>query len=816
MRAKRAGLAILLAIFGYITSIAATPLLVGSGGEITGVATIARPVIGVAYADTASAQCSANYSGNQQECAKGFRLFNSNNPNQTAQAACSSEPQGSQAACQQGFGLAQKNAQTQGAVNFTGGTNIDQNKCDAASSTFGWALCPFYDSVANFLSTAARDLLEQFLAVQPLQMSGPLFQTWSVVRLLANIFFIIIFLVIIFANILQIDVDAYSIQKMIPKIVGGVVLVQFSYVLSSAIIDVGNILGSGIGALLVGVLHSGATSGSPVQYIVEDLTGAVATGSLAALAYTSGVALAPIIIVLVLIAALGFVVVMAVRYFLIGLLIVASPLALAAWVLPNTEAFFSRWLSTLVKLMLMYPIIMALLSVAADVGALIPNSTGGSTLADIGNSLAASVIKLLVLAACFGAVPATFKWAGGAMSAAYEQIGSLTKMGLNAHWNSSGSQARRSVARNRRLLQGERIADGLAGTGGGRFTERLGRIPGARTRKWLAGPAIKLFSGAPTDKSDRRLAMNAMVKSHGETIEALPSAQDSHNLEHALMAYNLGEQAKMLTGTARKRKLSEREGYLGRLRAANAEEVLDFVGTDLRREAMMNVLSKRNSLKPSLLEAIQKTQTLAKGTGNASVLDTTRREQAAFMRQSFSAYDKQPVVSGLTSDGHLKPNVTKKFSDLDARKIAGDFSDRNFEVMASIGTAHELTQAQEAAELFSKTVGAGYLQLNFTHGHVAEMSGEKKMQALLMMARSDAYNSGPGKEMKRVVVKQILDDNDTGLLEMVREKAVKDAAEKVRQDHPDWGKDAVERQAAINARVVLENLNNTDAGRLYG
>jgi hypothetical protein len=757
MRARRAGLAALLTVFGYLLGTAAAPLLFSNYSNSTGTAAVVGPVIGVSYAAPLGDTGGSSAPCDNQSAAQGTgQSTPANCPSQTTpdstSGATSTTPQN---------GVSQAP---------DGSTGIDQSSCEANSSSFGWVTCPMFDSIAHFISGAAKDLMQQFLTVQPLQISNgsthyPIYDTWSAIRLLANTLFVIIFLVLIFAHVLQFNIDAYAIKKMIPKLVAGVILVQFSFVLSSGLVDIGNILGSGVGSLIGSFTQSGLGSANVGQTIIEDLTTGIAAGALASLVFVS-TALALPIFLAIAIAAVGFITTLAVRYFLIGLLIVASPLAFAAWVLPNTEVYFSKWLSTFIKLILMYPIIMALLSVAGDVGGLIPVAATPGGAAGIGVAASTSIIKLLVVVACFSAVPATFKWAGGGMGAAYGLISDMTQRGVRGHWNTVSSRVKRERAQLKRLEHADKLQAGLA-RGEGDYGY-LGKIPGKRARNFLAGSAPGLLAASSSDLSVRQSIRSSLVGNHAKDIESLDEAQDSHNLEHALMHYHLGQQAKLAaTPEDRARLENQQRTYMTKLRNVGAQSLSELTGNELWREGMMQVLGKHDALKPELSSAIQKTREMA-APGSAAHRQATH-ELVGFTRQGFSNYGSEPLALGLTPNPApgqadrafvLKENVASKLRDLDASKIkSASFSDRNFQVMSSLGTARALPQAKASAELFAAEVGASYLEQNFAYKDRNEMSGQKKLHFLLGMARNDAvFSSGKGQDMKTAVVDQIISD----------------------------------------------------------
>ena len=283
--------------------------------------------------------------------------------------------------------------------------------CDAGA--FTWVVCPLIsvaqDGIKLLTSWVEKALTVTAIDIKP---SSPSYQTWSAFRNLADVFFIVIFFVIIFGT--GLGLDNYTVKKILPRLIAASILVQFSLLLVSIAIDISNVLGVGV-TQLIGAIPIPARPcpehGSPhaikVVGYIEALTGlgvaggiAIATGTWlpALLAIGSGViALITVFLTLEL------------RLILINFLLIIGPIAFVLWVLPNTAKYFNMWLDYLTKLLLMFPLIMIMLA-GANLFSVVTIVTADCK--DIIGPLFASLIPILV----FFLIPATFKLAGQALN----------------------------------------------------------------------------------------------------------------------------------------------------------------------------------------------------------------------------------------------------------------------------------------------------------------------------------------------------------------------------------------------------------------
>jgi hypothetical protein len=313
------------------------------------------------------------------------------------------------------------NACTYGATTATGGENSTTPPTTSTPGAgtpakptctiqgIGWIICP----VVNFLAQvvdAAYSIVGKLLTVQPLlttQSSGgasPIYSAWSIMRNFANVAFVIAFLFIIFSQLTSVGISNYGIKKMLPKIIVAAVLVNVSYWICSIAVDISNILGSSIDQLLQGtksvltppdLSKNAAATGAGWTGIAGGILAGAVTGVTAL--YIGLSALLPVLIT-VLITILVVFLVLTLRQALIILLIVVSPLAFVAYLLPNTESLFKKWRELFQTLLLMYPLISLIFGASALGSTIIMNSANGSIAIEIMGA-GVSILPLIILPA---------------------------------------------------------------------------------------------------------------------------------------------------------------------------------------------------------------------------------------------------------------------------------------------------------------------------------------------------------------------------------------------------------------------------------
>ena len=249
-----------------------------------------------------------------------------------------------------------------------------KNSC-GIDGGLGWLICPVMTFVAN-INDAAYGAISGFLDIKPAILgdnsntSGAK-QGWDFFRNIANAIFAVIFLWIIFSQISNVGVSNYGIKKILPRLIIGALLVNLSYYLCQIFVDLSNILGHTLkdaleaGAGGIGTESEAAGWGSAIAATIVGVGGVAAFAALAIGIPTLAAGFLAIMTVFII---------LVVRQASIILLISMSPIAFAAWLLPNTEDLFKKWMKMFRGLLLVFPIISLLYGAGKLAGAVLASS----------------------------------------------------------------------------------------------------------------------------------------------------------------------------------------------------------------------------------------------------------------------------------------------------------------------------------------------------------------------------------------------------------------------------------------------------------
>ena len=249
-----------------------------------------------------------------------------------------------------------------------------KNSC-GIDGGLGWLICPVMTFVAN-INDAAYGAISGFLDIKPAILgdnsntSGAK-QGWNFFRNIANAIFAVIFLWIIFSQISNVGVSNYGIKKILPRLIIGALLVNLSYYLCQIFVDLSNILGHTLkdaleaGAGGIGTESEAAGWGSAIAATIVGVGGVAAFAALAIGIPTLAAGFFAIMTVFII---------LVVRQAGIILLVAISPVAFAAWLLPNTEDLFKKWMKMFRGLLLVFPIISLLYGAGKLAGAVLASS----------------------------------------------------------------------------------------------------------------------------------------------------------------------------------------------------------------------------------------------------------------------------------------------------------------------------------------------------------------------------------------------------------------------------------------------------------
>lgn len=251
---------------------------------------------------------------------------------------------------------------------------------------------------------------------------GMMDQIWASLRNIANVFFLIAFLLVIFQYITNVNVaDAYFVKKFIPRLIIAVVLVQASGWIAREMLYFFDDLGQSIQPILF------SAADIPADNSFQIGGGAATVAAFASPALIGMLAVFAIVFLVLLLIAIA---VLTLRYVAILILAILAPVVFGMLAIPQLEGTFKKWLKTYVTLLAMYPIIMAILASSTVVAKAL--SSGGLYL---------QLMALTVQFVPFVILPFTFKMAGGMMGKLSGALTSLAKKGAKGAWNNSGTKA---------------------------------------------------------------------------------------------------------------------------------------------------------------------------------------------------------------------------------------------------------------------------------------------------------------------------------------------------------------------------------------
>ncbi len=212
--------------------------------------------------------------------------------------------------------------------------------------------------------------------------------------------------------------DAYTVKKVLPRLLIAVILIQLSWPLFTLLIVVVSNVAWGLEGLLYApfggrdeleitkILQEAV---GPVGLTLTGLVGGTAVVGGTAFALGGGVGLLLLGASILLALAIAFFV-LAIRQILIVVLVVSAPLALVAWILPGTDKLWKIWWESFSKVLLMYPLILLIVA-GGRVAARIAASP------DVyGNGAFKVGIILLAFYGPYFLIPKTFQVAGSAFA----------------------------------------------------------------------------------------------------------------------------------------------------------------------------------------------------------------------------------------------------------------------------------------------------------------------------------------------------------------------------------------------------------------
>ena len=254
-------------------------------------------------------------------------------------------------------------------------TNEPGSSCVDSLGGMSWIFCQG-TSTASEATDWLHDKIEDVLVINPVEMQDgkPIFEIWKYFRGVTNIVFIGVLLVVIFSQITGIGISNYGIKKILPKLIITAILINLSFVICSVAVDASNIIGQSLKGLFDNI--QAATMGN-VEVSPEAIasfteiyaslsTGVALAGLLGgAISFEQGAMWLLIPVVLGALVSIGTAfITVAMRQAVVALLVMISPLAFVAYILPNTEQWFKKWKQLFTRMLVFYPLFSVLFGAA--------------------------------------------------------------------------------------------------------------------------------------------------------------------------------------------------------------------------------------------------------------------------------------------------------------------------------------------------------------------------------------------------------------------------------------------------------------------
>lgn len=311
--------------------------------------------------------------------------------------------------------------------------------CDYGSSAISWMVCPIVDGLVKFVSLVDGIVTEQLtietnkIFCEAGDTCQAYYSAWKAFRNIALGLMAVAGLIILIAQALGMEIlDAYAIRKTLPRLLIAAIGISLSWPFMQFLVNLTNDLGFGIRHLIYSPFSS--LNDTVDLNFGQSLVATIFAGATLAvfsiigvLSFAATAALAVFIAVLVLV----------IREIAIIVFITLAPIAIAAYILPNTQKIYKFWWDSFSKALLMFPIIAAFIA-------------SGHVFATISLNNKSTLNQMVGFVAYFAPyflLPLTFRFAGGALAQIGGFVNDRGRGGFDRLRNIRGNQAKKRLGR---------------------------------------------------------------------------------------------------------------------------------------------------------------------------------------------------------------------------------------------------------------------------------------------------------------------------------------------------------------------------------
>lgn len=314
----------------------------------------------------------------------------------------------------------------------------EDDSCESKSGVMGWLLCPGTDLVSDSINYLMGGIDKSLQWSVNSEVQTHMKNAWNGMLNIANIIFAIAFLIMIYSMATSTGLSNYDIKKMLPRLIVVAIAVNLSYYLCQALVDLTNIIGSSLYSFIVSFTQSSDYPGAVIANIMSSVANLITI--ILVLIFFGGT---------ILLSAVVIVVCIVFRQIALTVLVIVSPIAIALYILPNTEKWARAWFNLFGRLLIVYPAF----SLVWGCSKLLSNFYGLTTENDHGipgflMNICCSIIPAIAIIPLFKMSGNVMSFAAGAASGFATRAG-IKKFGDNAVRHNPVSRKASSMAANR-------------------------------------------------------------------------------------------------------------------------------------------------------------------------------------------------------------------------------------------------------------------------------------------------------------------------------------------------------------------------------
>ncbi len=416
---------------------------------------------------------------------------------------------------------------------------VDPPKTTCAIDGIGWIVCPTVNFLARVTDGSFTFLSNSFLRTDPnlFNTSRPTYKAWAMMRSIANVAFVIAFMLIIFSQMTSYGITNYGVKKLLPRLIIAAILVNVSYFVCQIAIDLSNILGFSIkemfdglsGKIMISTDAGAVNVGATGQGFVGLAGSILALAGAVALGYALLATLIPVLLA-ALVAMIMILFILVARQVLIILLVVISPLAFVAFLLPNTQPLFKKWQKAFTAMLMLFPIIALVFGVSTLASTILNTSLTNNLAGDTKHwmsQIIAAAVMILPLFIVPGLLKKSLDNVGGIgqkMNGLSGKLGgALGKRGSQGYENSALGRGREARKQGKAEFHNRSFTRAAAGDD----KSLMGRMR-RRTSKGVMGRTFTDAGDFAQDKAERAAKgafERAEAKDYSEAVEAATAVQ---------------------------------------------------------------------------------------------------------------------------------------------------------------------------------------------------------------------------------------------------------------------------------------------------